>query len=182
SGHGPFRGRLRRSGGQQRERGTQGLASSDPPFRTDAPFRPHPPCGRTRSETVFRGQAKVVGGDHPDVGAQPVDGGGERRAEVVARGLDRGRNGGGHETTSLRVLSPSPANTVRSADSRPLTALPVLANTVVAASSPTNCCAAVCPLRTAPSMVSGQPVSVHEPASTSPGTEVAAPGRRTPQP
>jgi hypothetical protein len=33
------------------------------------------------------------------------------------------------------------------------------------------------PLRTAPSIVSGQPVSVHEPASTRPGSPVAAFGR-----
>ena len=33
------------------------------------------------------------------------------------------------------------------------------------------------PLRTAPSIVSGQPVSVHEPASTRPGSSVAAFGR-----
>ena len=43
-------------------------------------------------------------------------------------------------------------------------------------------CAAVRPLRTAPSIVSGQPVSVHAPASSSPGTEVAAPGRSAPAP
>src|SRR5581483_1697535 len=39
-------------------------------------------------------------------------------------------------------------------------------------------CAAACPLRTAPSIVAGQPVSVHEPARINPGTWVRGCGLR----
>ena len=42
---------------------------------------------------------------------------------------------------------------------------------------PSNVRAAVRPLRTAPSMVAGQPVCVHAPALTTPGRSVSGPGR-----
>jgi hypothetical protein len=42
--------------------------------------------------------------------------------------------------------------------------------------------AAACPLRTAPSIVAGQPVSVQAPASDSPGTSVCAGGLSPPAP
>jgi hypothetical protein len=47
-----------------------------------------------------------------------------------------------------------------------------------ALSWPRSACAAAIPLRTAPSIVAGQPVRVHAPASTRPGAAVAVTGRR----
>src|SRR5215472_1751174 len=125
------------------------------------------------------GEAEVIARHRPDIGAKPGDRGLDSRADEVAGRFYARRYRRGHDAAPERPRGGSsdardPASTVR--------AVTGCVATGWRASSLIILSAAFCPLRTAPSIVSGQPVSVHAPASTSPGTEVAAPGRIAPIP
>src|SRR5215472_5787792 len=141
------------------------------------------------------GEAEVIARHRPDIGAKPGDRGLDSRADEVAGRFYARRYRRGHDAAPERPRGGSsdaraPASSERprggSSDARdPASTVRAVTGCVATgwrASSLIILSAAFCPLRTAPSIVSGQPVSVHAPASTSPGTEVAAPGRIAPIP
>src|SRR5262249_1248928 len=159
-------------------------------------------------------QAEVVGGYLPHLGAEPLHGRRERRADKVAGGFHARRHHGRHAVApvpdgpftasgavttsgaatgsgaltgseplagSVRRDPPGPGRRPAGgiaarprtgpADAAGLARRPVPSGT---ASPWRSARAAFKPLRTAPSIVSGHPVSVQAPASTSPGRAVAA--------
>ena len=102
------------------------------------------------------GPPEVVLDHSPDLGCQSVQRISESRPDHIT-GPAQGRWGGsgraGHAGTA--------SGTVRACPNQPRA-----------------CAAAAVPERTAPSMVAGQPVSVHAPARYRPGMPVTGPGRR----
>src|SRR5690606_29397744 len=105
------------------------------------------------------GPAEVVGDDAAGERVEPVGGVAHRPVDQGAPVGDRGGDGG----------------------HRPLTPPAVVPVPVCRGCRRTGR-AAVSPLRTAPSIVSGQPVSVHAPARNSHGSRVADAGRSAPLP
>ena len=156
----------RRSGRRQRA-----PARRRPRAPTAAPAPGAAPCRPRRPAIGWparRRQAQVVGGDQA---ARPGSAGRPRPRSPARRGRAPSRLR--PAWSIVMTHRPRPVVGLCGAD------VPAAGRE---ASSPISCCAAGCPLRTAPSMVSGQPVSVHAPASASPGTAVAAPGRSAPEP
>ena len=114
------------------------------------------PTISTRGAPVGVEEPEVVADHSPDLGCQPVQRIPESRPDH-ATGPAQGRRDGPRCAAHAGTAS----GTVRACPNR--------ARAWVAAATPE---------RTAPSMVAGQPVSVHAPARYRPGIPVTGPGRR----
>ena len=142
------------------------------------PVEPVGPPDRDPDQ-VRPGQAALVRHGGPAVRAQVHPG----AAVAGRRAAGSGRPAPAPAEREERASATSRGTTVRrlAADPRPhvFATTPYVRNAPgVFSGPPSTCRAARIPLRTAPSMVAGHPVSVHAPASATPGTGVAVPGRR----
>ena len=126
-----------------------------------------------RRVPVEPGQAQVVGGDRAHLGAEPGDRRGHRRADQVPRG----RHARGHHGGHAGVPGGAAADRRDPAGARP-GARRSAAPSRLRRSSRT----AFSPLRTAPSIVSGHPVSVQAPARTRPARGGGGRGPQPPHP
>ena len=149
------------------------LASTMSPGSSVGSSAPQKPAIRTAAAPARRGQPRGAGGAaraHPD----PLDVG-PRRAGAHGARLERQRRE--HDVTV-------PSSAPRAGLVERLRAITAASTAIAlrecAPRAPRS--AAAWPLRTAPSIVAGQPVSVQAPASTRPGSAVRGPGaqRRAP--